>query len=400
MTRPIGYFVHHQGRGHAERCAAVVNALPADQPVTVFCARSGIFPRFTRPVDLVTLPSLFEPTGAEDINDITTAPETVHCAPLGWPGIREAMATMAQWFATARPILMISDVSAEVAQLARLCSVPHVKVLQHGLRDDPGHQAAYDGAVGLLCPAARALAQEDWSPRHLAKTHFVGGLGVDVRRPDPSARQKARATLGVQDDQRMVLVMSGGGGTGFASAPLGIAARAMPDVAWRTIGRIDEDWHATEPGNLIHHGWVDNAQEFLAAADLVIASTGNTTCHQILASETPWLAIPEWRYFDEQVEKARVLHLAGAAHMMPHFPASVGQWRDAIDRTLGTHDPARQRALVDEKAAPKTARWLCGLIEQLTPNTPVTTGEYNEYPSEHPASETTDRQRLDAGAGA
>ncbi|MFG6542824.1 hypothetical protein ACGYJ7_17575, partial [Sulfitobacter sp. M22298] len=234
MTRPIGYFVHHQGRGHAERCAAVVNALPESQPVTVFCAKPDIFPAFTRAVEVITLPSLFEATGAEDINDTTSAPDTVHCAPLGWPGIRQAMAQLAAWFASANPVLMISDVSAEVAQLARICSVPHVKVLQHGQRGDPGHQAAYDGAVGLLCPAAMALAQPDWPARHMEKTHFAGGLGVDVKRPDPARRAMLRERLGVGPEQRMVLVMSGGGGTGFASAPFGIAARAMPETAFIT----------------------------------------------------------------------------------------------------------------------------------------------------------------------
>ena len=26
MIRPVGYFVHHQGRGHAERAASIANA--------------------------------------------------------------------------------------------------------------------------------------------------------------------------------------------------------------------------------------------------------------------------------------------------------------------------------------------------------------------------------------
>ncbi|MEF3088056.1 hypothetical protein VLL29_20690, partial [Bacillus altitudinis] len=86
----------------------------------------------------------------------------LHCAPLGWPGIRKAMAILADWFDRADPALMICDVSAEVAQFARLCSVPHVKILQHGDRSDPGHKAAYQGAAGLLAPFAPELAQPDW----------------------------------------------------------------------------------------------------------------------------------------------------------------------------------------------------------------------------------------------
>ncbi|EDQ03945.1 UDP-N-acetylglucosamine--N-acetylmuramyl-(pentapeptide) pyrophosphoryl-undecaprenol N-acetylglucosamine transferase [Sulfitobacter indolifex] len=378
MTRPIGYFVHHQGRGHAERCAAVVNALPESQPVTVFCAKPDIFTDFTRHIEVITLPSLFETTGAEDIHDTTSAPDTVHCAPLGWPGIRQAMARMASWFAHANPVLMISDVSAEVAQLARLCSVPHVNVLQHGQRGDAGHHAAYDGAVGLLCPGAQALAQPDWPVRHLVKTHFAGGLGVDVKRPDPAQRATLRARMGVAADQRLVVVMSGGGGTGFASAPFGIAARAMPDTTFITIGQMARDWHATEPANLHHHGWVENAPDYLAAADLVVASTGNTTCHQILAAEKPWLAVPEWRYFDEQIEKANALARAGGAHHLLHFPSSADAWRAAINTTFDTHDPALQRSLVNENAASETAQWLCGLVDQLLPKTSNETGDLHD----------------------
>ncbi|MFG6543559.1 glycosyltransferase, partial [Sulfitobacter sp. M22298] len=169
-----------------------------------------------------------------------------------------------------------------------------------------------------------------------------------------------------------------GGGTGFASAPFGIAARAMPETAFITIGRMARDWHATEPANLRHHGWVDNAADYLAAADMVVASTGNTTCHQILAAETPWLAVPEWRYFDEQVEKAEALARAGAAHHLPHFPSSVAAWRRAIQDTFDAHDPALQRALVNEDAATETANWLIGLTEQLLSETPEDTGDLHD----------------------
>lgn len=367
MTGPIGYFVHHQGRGHAKRCAAVVNALPAEQPVTIFCARDDIFPRFTRSVDLVTLPSLFEASGDEDINDFTTTPQTVHCAPLGWPGIRTAMATLTNWFATANPVFMISDVSAEIAQLARICSVPHVMVLQHGQRDDPGHKAAYAGAAGILCPASAGLAQIDWPDAMRRKTHFAGGLGVDRTPFENVDRESARAQLGIAPRQRMILVMSGGGGNGLPSAPIGVGARAIPSAKWITIGKIAQDWHATEPDNLRHDGWVTDVPAYLAAADIVIASTGNTSCHQILMAGRPWLAIPEWRYFDEQVEKANALQRAGAATHYSDFPASANAWRRALHKTLVQHDRARQSGLLDDNPDSQTAHWLMNLAARLRP---------------------------------
>ncbi|SDF19598.1 glycosyltransferase [Limimaricola pyoseonensis] len=357
--RPLGCFVHHQGRGHAERCAALVHALPPERPVTLFCARAEIFPPLPANAEVVSVPSLFEATGAEapGLADLDT-PDTLHCAPAGWPGIREAMGTIAQWFREADPALMICDVSAEIAQLSRICSVPHVKVVQHGDRSDPGHVAAYRGALGLLAPCHADLAQPDWPGWMTAKTHFAGGLGIAAM-PDRAA---ARARLGIAAGEKIALVVSGGGGSGFAQAPIGVGARALPDWSWHTIGHVERDWHATEPGNLAHHGWVDDAADRIAAADLVIASTGNTTCHQILGAGVPWIAVPEWRYFDEQHRKAEALSRAGVAHAVPHLPSSAQAWRAAAEAALMRHDPERMHALVDPRAAARAADWIETLI--------------------------------------
>lgn len=369
MTRPFGYFVHHQGRGHAERCAAIAQALPADRPLVIFSARDDIFPALPPQARVVRIPSLFEPRGDEaGAMDHLPTPATLHCAPLGWPGIRHAMAVLANWFDTADPALMICDVSAEIAQLCRICSVPHVKVLQHGDRGDAGHQAAYAGAAGLLAPFHAALAQPEWGAAMRARTCFAGGLGVETRVPDRAA---ARRKLGLHEGEEMILVMAGGGGGGFAQAPLGVGARARPGARWITIGPVARDWHATEPANITHRGWVEDAAEHVAAADLVIASTGNTTCQQILAAARPWLAVPEWRYFDEQHRKAEALAAAGVACVRPHLPSSAEAWAQALAETLAGHDAAAQRAMIEPQPAKKVADWLERLAAELWPATPV-----------------------------
>lgn len=364
--RPIGYFVHHQGRGHAERCAAIVNALPVARPVTIFCARDDIFPVLRANVRVCRIPSLFERRGDEaGAMDHVPTPDTLHCAPLGWPGIRKAMAILADWFDRADPALMICDVSAEVAQFARLCSVPHVKILQHGDRSDPGHKAAYQGAAGLLAPFAPELAQPDWPRWMRAKIHFAPGIGIDATMPDGTT---ARARLGLDTATRVVLAVSGAGGNGLAQAPLGVAARTFPDTRFITIGAVQRDWHATEPANLTHLGWVDNPADHIAAADIVISSTGNTTCQQILTAGKPWLAVPEWRYFDEQVHKAACLEAAGVAVTRPHLPSSAHAWRDALDQVTARHDPTRQAALIRPHADRETADWIEALIARLWPD--------------------------------
>ncbi len=382
-ARPFGLFVHHQGRGHAERAAALVNALPRTRPVRIFCARPDIFPPLRAGVEVTAIPSLFEPeTPPRPALDAIPTPDTVHCAPVGWPTIRAAMAAMTTWFHEADPTLMICDVSAEVAQLARLCSVPHVKVVQHGDRGDPGHRAAYDGAAGLLAPFHRALAQPEWDAAMMARTHFAGGLGIDCAMPDRAA---ARRALGIAPEARVALVISGGGGAGVPEAPLGVAARSFPDIEWITIGAVQRDWHATPPANLHHRGWVETAPAHIAAADIVVASTGNTTATQILAAGKPYIAVPEWRYFDEQVKKAEALDRAGAALHLPALPASAHRWREAVETARARHDPARQRALVAPDAAAGAARWLEALSARLwsAPDAPVHRSESRQTSEFH-----------------
>ena len=134
---------------------------------------------------------------------------------------------------------------------------------------------------------------------------------------------------------------------------------------------MERDWHATEPGNLEHRGWVETAAEHIAAADLVVASTGNTTCQQILAAGRPWLAVPEWRYFDEQHRKAAALAAVGAASVRPHLPSSPLQWRAAVEETLAAHDGARQTALVEPEPARKAVAWIEALIERAWARPPA-----------------------------
>ena len=360
---PIGYFVHHQGRGHAERAASIANCLVEHRGVTLFCARTEIFPSLDKRIELVSIPSLFEPQGNEaPAMASLTMPDTVHCAPLGWPAITSAFARIAMWFAEAKPSLFVTDVSAELGQLARLCSVPHVAVLQHGERSDPGHMAAYDGAVGLLAPFAQNLEQSDRPVKLRQKTHYASGVGVDCGQLID--KSTARAELGLDPEKELVLVIAGGGGEGSPSAPLTLGARAEPGVQWMTIGNVRSEWHETPPGNLEHKGWVDNPRVWIAAADRVVSSCGNTTVHMILAAGKPWVVIPEWRYFDEQICKAEVLDREGLAAVSRHWPSHAQAW-EKLWTAAKMIDVERQRAVIDRKAPQKAAEWLDDLCQRL-----------------------------------
>ncbi|MET0248881.1 MAG: glycosyltransferase [Sphingobium sp.] len=364
MKRAIGYFVHHQGRGHAERAAAIVRALPSEQPVALFSARPDMFPPLPPHVQVVTLPSLFEPPADAATSPLLACartPETLHCAPLGWDTITQAIATLTRWFVEERPALFITDVSAELAQLARIASVPCVPVLQHGDRSDPGHMSAYEGAVGILAPYSAVLEQPGRPQWMLDKTHYAAGVGIDAQLPDRAA---ALRSLGLPTDREIILVIAGGGGTGTPATPLTLGARAEPDTLWLTIGAVEQEWHATSPGNLRHLGWVDDVESWIAAADRIVSSAGNTTVHQVAASGRPWIVVPEWRYFDEQLWKAHMLDGAGAAAVLDHWPSHVGAWRQAWAKAAALPVAAR-RSLVDPDAAAGAAAWLVALADSL-----------------------------------
>ena len=363
MDGPIGYFVHHQGRGHAERAASIANCVVDYRGVTLFCAKPEAFPELDKRIEVIAIPSLFEPRGDEAPAMASLAmPDNVHCAPLGWPTITSAVSQIAGWFEEAKPALFVTDVSAELGQLARLCSVPHVAVLQHGERSDPGHMAAYDSAVGLLAPFAASLEQSDRPAKLRQKTHYASGVGVDCgQRIDKST---AREKLGLDPKRELVLVIAGGGGEGSPSAPLTLGARAEPDVHWVSVGNVRSEWHETPPGNLEHKGWVDAPHEWIAAADRVVSSCGNTTVHMVLATGKPWVVVPEWRYFDEQFCKAEVLDREGLAAVSRHWPSHAQAWEKlwAAARMI---DVERQRAIIDPKAPRHAADWLEQLCRTL-----------------------------------
>ena len=360
---PIGIFVHHQGRGHATRAAALANALHGRREVTLFCARTDIFPDLAENVSVKQIPSLFEPTGAEPpYMSSAQTPDVLHCAPLGWHTIREAMATVSGWFAQADPALFITDVSAEMGLFARLCSVPHVAVLQHGNRSDPGHMASYEAAAGLLAPFSPALEQPD-RPRALQeKTHYAPGIGVDLG--DFPDRESARRSLGIADDAEIVLVLAGGGGQGTPTAPLTLGARAEPSARWVVIGETFSEWHETPPGNLELKGWVDNAPLWIAASDRIVSSCGNTTVHQIAAVAKPWIVVPEWRYFSEQYAKAEALGRAGVCATRPVWPSQPAEWQTLWQEAAECNKATRE-TLLSPTAAADAAVWLDELADRL-----------------------------------
>ena len=359
--RPIGYFVHHHGHGHAKRCLAIAHQLNP-RPVSIFCAKPEIFSNVPGNAEIIKIPDFHgKKARSEKLHD-QPACLALDCAPVGVSAIREASGIIAAWLAQEDPALFVVDVSAELALLSRICSVPVVKIRMHGDRDDAAHQAAYSACAGILAPFDRLLEQADW-PDHLrARTFYTGGL-IDTRHEVPG-KAHARQSLGLPEHQQIFVIVAGNGGVGIPIAPVTLAARAYPNALWITVGKTVRYGHETDFSNLKDVGWVDNVTDYLAAADVIVATPGDTLTHEIARVGRPLICIPEWCYYNEQVRKAEALAAQNLAVYTPTWPASFGQWRTLVEQAQQC-EISRQCQLVDDHAANRAAAYLEELIQTL-----------------------------------
>ena len=353
--QPFAFFVHHQGRGHANRTRAILAELPPSRPVTIMTADPSLFDGMDREIEMVRLPNMIGAPSRTPALFAAPTPEVMHCVPLGVEAQRTHMATIAEALDRIDPALFVIDVSAEIALLARILSVPAIKIRMHGDRLDPGHLAAYQACPLLLAPFDDVLEQDDYPGWARAKTFYSGGLCTTEA--DIPERADARRALGIEEKRRVVVVMTGGGGAGTPYAPLTMAARAEPDTQFLVVGPVHREGHETDFANLELRGWVDNVTDYIAAADAVIASAGDNTVHEIARLGRPYLCAPEWRYFDEQARKADELERLGAAVALRAWPGSLSAWRDAFARAEAL-DLTALKKLYDADAARKIAAWL------------------------------------------
>ncbi|MEA3537457.1 glycosyltransferase [Rhizobium sp. CC-YZS058] len=362
MKKPIAFFVHHQGRGHANRTMAIAEHLSSDRPVSVMTAAPEQFAGADPRIEVIALPNMIGDTVPTPRLFEEPTPSVMHCVPLGLSSMRHTMRTILDHLDDRDVGLFVVDVSSEIGMLGRIASVPTVQIRMHGDRSDIGHIGSYEAAVGLIAPFNERLEQADYPARLRAKTTYTGGL-CTTRDPVPS-RAEARLKLGLPDDQTVILVLTGGGGSGTPFAPLTMGARAVPDALWLVAGPVHREGHETDFANLRELGWVSNVTDHIAAADIVIASAGDNTVHEIARVGAKFVVMPEWRYFAEQHRKADALCALGAAVTAPAWPGDYAAWQ-ALLGAAEALDPAALRALHDPDAARNAATWLESLADEL-----------------------------------
>ncbi|RSS50014.1 glycosyl transferase [Streptomyces sp. WAC07061] len=305
----IGYYVHHQGLGHLHRALCI-----AGQARSTVTGLSSLAPPAGWPGPWVRLPL---DTGGPAAVD-ARAHGRLHWAPLHHPGYAERMAAVAGWLGRVRPALLVSDVSVEVACLARLMGIPVVVVAMRGGRLDPAHRLGHDLALRLLAPWPASVPEPGWPAHWYEKTVYAGAFSrADGRVPPPAP----------DDGTRRVLLMLGAGGNGVTADQVHAARDATPLWQWDLLGG---------PGG----SWSGDPWPRICAADVVVTHGGQNAVAECAAARRPTVVLPQDRPYDEQHATGRALRHAGLALVRERWP-----------------EPAQWPAVLDEAAALDGAAW-------------------------------------------
>jgi hypothetical protein len=302
----IGYYVHHQGRGHLHRTLAVAAELTG--PVTVLSS-------LPRPAGcrLPWVELARDDLGSGRGRDVE-AGGTLHWVPRGDDGIAVRAGQVVEWVVRERPRAFVVDVSVEVALLVRLTGTTVVVSAMPGDRSDRPHRTAYDLADRLVAPWPQALGVQRWDPAWEAKTSFVGGISrfdgrVPATRPRPPGSGPRRGLLlwgsgaGDADDRRLRGLVAATPGWDWQVA--GIGPRLGPDEVWAALGR----------------------------ADVVVTHAGQNAVAEVSAARAPAVVVADDRPFGEQHATAAALRRGDVAVALDQWPDD-DQWPALLDRAL------------------------------------------------------------------
>jgi processive 1,2-diacylglycerol beta-glucosyltransferase len=168
--------------------------------------------------------------------------------------------------------------------------------------------------VGRFFVAGAGLARE-LHARLPAAEVLETGIPVAPTFREPLTRCDARASLGLEGELPLVLVMGGGLGIGVeesaraCAAASGVRVVAVCGRNEEAAARLRRDWSGDPNRHAL--GYVRDIHRYVAAADLVLTKPGGLTTAEVLAIGRPLLlagAIP-----GQEEGNARVLVAAGAA---------------------------------------------------------------------------------------
>jgi len=347
--RPIGFYVHHAGRGHLDRTRFVAEAL-GEQRVVVATSH----PEAREALAGVSVTVLATDVASGPVGDVT-AGGSFHWVPER-PDVSVTRARqLLEWVDRHRPVLVVVDVSIEVAVFLRMLGIPVVLVRLHGSRDDVTHQFGYRLAEAFLAPYPTLLEDPSTPKSVRARTRYCGVIGQSV----PPARPQWYIG-GSVERRRRVLVLWGTGSPPPTGPNLDAVALATPGWDWSMIG---PQTPVQTPTVVHHQGWVDDVTTAIADTDVVVGAPGDGTLGAVAAAGARLVAIPQVRPFDEQVRKAELLAIHRLAVVCPTWPRPDA-WGAVLDEAMEL-DPARMALLEADGASARAATALVDLAREV-----------------------------------
>ena len=195
---------------------------------------------------------------------------------------------------------------------------------------------------------------------------------------EPRCPTDARIELGLPQDGRMVLVSGGGWGVGDIAGAVGEFVRS-PEVtsivclAGRNEQLEEKIEHAFADEPRVHvYGFTDKMPALLAAADVLVHSTGGVTCLEARAAGTPvvsyGLPVGHARLNTREMAALDLLRLANDTdELREHVQASfAGGQEDELPRVAGADPAAVEVVLSEPRRVRPIPRWRLRLVALAT----------------------------------
>ena len=341
----IGYYAHHHGSGHCRQADKLAALLPPKlrSQMTVFTSLPNDGYHFSAITDEQIVRLSAEDQLPEDVllgrAGEYWQPSSLHYSPVGNRNVQMRSWQLLDEIRQRQIDLMIIDVSAEVAMLCRVASIPYLYVRLAGERDDIPHLNAFAGALGLLTPYPKALeaaATPDWvrqktlyldfmpnkTDELLTFTAFINKL-MTLTTSSISIHERLSSSDNKQKiaDTTIITVIKGYGGHDAIDAKLPELRRALPNALIISLGPINEE--ARDYVDIAAH--VDDVTPFIAYSDLLLMACGLNGIAQVYDYATPLVVLPDARPHREQEVMAEALIEQGRALSWTQFIAQTSK---------------------------------------------------------------------------
>ncbi|MCF2446593.1 hypothetical protein L0657_21730 [Dyadobacter sp. CY345] len=358
MSYNYAFYIHHHGSGHLMRSVAIARNLPKG---TVSFLGSGLA-RYKEVVpdyiQCIELPG--DMISEVDKIAFTADVDFLHYVPINLKSAAERTAKITVSLNGLFPVLLIVDVSVEIALLAALTSIPTVVIRQNGDRNDLAHLNAYQSARMLLAPCTRDLmnpSANEWVDK---KTYFSGGF---------SRYTGICSNAGeVNPIPGSIGVMTGMGGTSLGLPFVRRLAEACKSSKIHVIGSLAGHEELDLPDNVHILGSVQDPLEQLRTYEVIIGNAGHNTVMEMADLNKYFICIPETRPFNEQFAKAKLLQDNKMAIVVHPHQIMEADWEELVSQAKRLPSD-RWNGVINQQAPEKICEELVILGNQLFGNT-------------------------------